>query len=132
MKPPYWMSRLILVCWGGHLALFTLLAPDSISGIAVHRMGGTGFVCILMLALLSICGLVDSVANDFLPARCAPTLRDYRHVGFMAMALTLVVLGGGITLKSGVTIILLSYLLPAFFATVVTWQDLFSRHGASA
>lgn len=122
-----WLARLVIASWAGHIAIFTFLAPESMSAQAVHSVGLIGLVLLTTLALVSLLAVADNAVNDFMPEHFRLWTKQYRHIGFMGMAITLVMLGGMVALKSGVTVILLSYLLPAFFSVLVAWTDMFAR-----
>lgn len=127
MTPRNWLARLVIATWAGHIAVFTFLAPQSLSAHAVHSVGPIGYCLLAALAFLSLMAIADNAVNDFLPERFKLFTKELRHVGFMAMAITLVMLGGLVATKSGVTVILMAYLLPALFAVVVAWTDMFAR-----
>jgi hypothetical protein len=126
--PPYWLSRLVIATWAGHLPLVTWLTPESMSGRAIAASGAIAGLFLLVLAFTSIVAIVDVCINDLLPDRWQLPVIQFRHVGFMGMALSLLMLAGVVGIRHGVTALLLSYLLPAFFAVLVTWMDIFVRH----
>lgn len=127
----HWFGRLIIATWAGHIAIIGLLAPETMVGRYLMEGGLMGYLMAAALAVLAGTSLVDSAINDFLPARFTSALRNWRHMGFMAMAIVLTMLGAAIAVKTRVTLILPSFLLPALFAVVVTWLDMFSRHRGS-
>lgn len=128
MRTPHWLSRLMAAVWAGHIPVLTWLAPDSLSARATAHAGSIAGFFMLLLAVSAALALVDSAVNDLLPKRFVLRLRDHRHVGFMAMALSLFMLAGIVATRTGPSPLLLAYLLPGFFAAIVVWPDMFSRH----
>ncbi|MBC7603877.1 MAG: hypothetical protein H7255_14615 [Ramlibacter sp.] len=124
----HWLARLVISAWGGHIPVIALLVPESLMGRALAQVGAMGVVMMLALLVLALCGLMDSAINDILPKRFTTTLMYHRHIGFMAMAIVLVLVGGTIAIKSGAPAVLASFLIPAGFCVWVTAADLYSRH----
>lgn len=135
VRPRNWFARLVIATWAGHMVPVAIFAPDSLMARALTSAGAHSFFLIGALGALTAIALADSFINDALPARFQFQAKNYRHVGFMGMAIVLVLLGGVVATRSGNHIVLLSFLLPALFAVVVTWLDIFDRHanyGAAA
>jgi hypothetical protein len=127
VTPRTWLARMVIATWAGNIAIFTFLAPESLSAQAVHKVGPMGFLLLATLAFVSMMAIADNAVNDFLPERFQLFTKRYRHVGFMSMAIALVMLGGLVAIRTGATVVLMSYLLPAAFAVIVAWTDLFAR-----
>ena len=123
----HWFSRLIIAAWAGHIPVFALLVPDSITGAALERTGPVGYLTMAAIALFSLLALADGAINDLMPARFSSCLREYRHVGFMALAIALVLMGAALAVKAATPMLLPSFLLPALFSVAVTWLDLYDR-----
>ena len=126
--PRYWLSRLIVCTWAGALGIATLLNPDSIAGRALLGHG-FGELFLRVLVVCSAIGMLDTVTND-LGRRGMHMLRDWRHVGFCAIAMILVLLAAVICLQLRRFSLAAFWFLPAFFAFLITWLDLFARHDA--
>jgi hypothetical protein len=109
-----------------HSALF-ISGPDSITGTALERTGAAGYLTMAAIASFSMVALADSAINDLLPARFTSPLMNYRHIGFMALATALVIMGGVLAVISRQPLLLPSFLLPALFSVGVTWLDLYDR-----
>jgi hypothetical protein len=124
----HWLARLVIASWAGHIPLIALLVPESLTARGLERTGPIGVVIMIVLAVCALISLVDSAINDMLPDRFTSALMFHRHVGFMAIALALVLTGGAIAMHSRSAAVLPSFLLPALFAVVVTWLDLHARH----
>lgn len=124
----HWLARLAVSVWAANIAAVSLLAPESLSGRALASSGVMGYVMMFILLGVSLFSLFDIAVNDLMPERFTSALRNWRHVGFMAMAIALTMLGTAIAIKSQVHIILASFLIPAFLAVVVTWADMLDRH----
>lgn len=125
--PRHWYPRLIIAMWAGHIPVVTWLSPDSLSGRAVAG-SGVGALCMLVLAIAAVVAVLDVIVNDVLPDNFHLGVMHRRHVGYMAMALALLMLAGIVGTIHGPTAILFTYILPAAFAIGITWLDLFTRH----
>ena len=123
----HWFARLAIASWAGHIALFAFLVPASITGAALDRTGSLGYLTMAAIGVFSLAALADGAINDLAPARFTSCLMHYRHIGFMGLAILLVVMGGALALKSRQPMLLPSFLLPALFCVVVTWLDLYDR-----
>lgn len=125
----HWLARLVIGTWSLQIPLVALMAPESLAGRALAAAGEIGLLMMILLALLASLALVDSAANDLLPGSWAQVLMHHRHVGFMALAICLVITGGGIASITKTPVMLVSFLLPAAFCVAATYLDLYSRHG---
>lgn len=125
--PPYWLSRFIIACWAGSNVLLSLTRPDSLTALALADSGPMGAVALGLLG--SMCGIaiIDCLVNDLMPDRYTLATISHRHLGFMAIAIVLVLIAGVIAKHDGASLLLLAYLLPAAFAVIVTFLDLFAR-----
>lgn len=127
--PRFWLSRLMVSAWAAHLPIVTWMAPDSLSARALDNSGPAGRWAQLALVLLALSAVIDGLVNDALPERFQLLTKRYRHVGFMAMSIVLVMLAfaivaGGAAQRPVIT----SYLLCALFAAWVACLDLRARH----
>lgn len=126
----HWLARIVIGAWALHLPFVTFLAPDSISARGVAAGGLFAFLLMVTLAVVALLALADSAVNDLMPERFVSVLMYHRHIGFMLMAVLLVMVGGSISVETGNSIILAPYLLPAVFAVAVTVLDLHAKRGA--
>jgi hypothetical protein len=126
-KPRFWLSRLMAACWAGHLPIITFWAPDSLSARALERTGSTGTIVLALLLAIAIGGVFDVIVSDIFPGRFDLAIRRHRHVGFMAMAILLVMLAFAIVSTGQYLPAVLSYLLAAGFAAWVAALDLRAR-----
>lgn len=129
VRPRYWLGRMILSCWVLSNTLITMFRPESLSAQRFLDAGPFGAFVLLLLLLLTSIAVLDGVVNDLMPTRFA--FRQgvaYRHIGFMAIAICLTLEASVIALRDGVTVLLVAYFLPASFAVVLTFFDLFARH----
>lgn len=118
----------MVACWAGHLPLVTWLAPESLSAQVLLRSGSIAPFFMLVLALCSGIALLDILVNDLFPKRFhLPTL-GARHIGYMAMAISLLMLSGIVASRVGLSAILISYLLAATFSAGIAGLDLKARH----
>jgi hypothetical protein len=126
----HWLARIVIAAWALHIPLVALYARESIAGRALATAGLGGLALLVLLAAIAGLALLDSAVNDshLLPSRLTQFLMAYRHVGFMLLALVLVVAGGGIALHAHSPIVFTSFFLPAAFCVVVTYDDLYARH----
>lgn len=124
----HWLARLIIGAWVFQIPLFGFLSPESLMGRALDRTSHMGLLMMTALLAFSSLALADSLISDILPARFSTCLMHYRHVGFMSMALVLVITGGGFAVTLRAPLVLSSFLVPALFCVVVTVADLWSRH----
>jgi hypothetical protein len=127
-KNRHWLSRLIIATWSLSLPLNTYFGPPGPLLFGVEWSGPMGDVMMALVAGLATLALADSALNDWYPGDLGNTLMNYRHLGFMGLAVVLVVAGGGIAVSSQTPVVLASFLLPALFCVVVTFLDLHVRH----
>ena len=125
--PPYWLSRLIIACWAGANALTAATRPDSLTARALADSGPPGLIALAVLMCMCAAAIADCAVNDLLPERFTLRTINYRHLGFMGIAIVLVLISGVIAHYDGHSMLLVSYLLPAWFAVIVTFLDLFAR-----
>jgi hypothetical protein len=118
----------MVASWCGHLPIVTWLSPDSLSGRAIAHSGPIGGTFMLVLFVASVVAVLDVIVNDIMPPRYRLAVMDRRHIGYMGMSLSLLMIAGVVGARVGPTPLLLSYVLPAMFAAGVTWLDLFARH----
>lgn len=131
--PRYWMSRLMLSCWTGSTGLVIATRPDSITA---HLLGfGSsviGTLCVILLIVFALFGVADFFINDLLPDRYRLAIIEHRHWGFVGMVAVLLLISSAIAMRDGVTFLLLPYLLPAAFAAVISFIDIFARDRKTA
>ena len=126
--PNYWLSRLIISCWAGSNVVVGIFRPDSLTAEALVASGR--WACRRCTCLASWSPSPSPMVSS---TTCCPsdspllTIR-YRHLGFMGMAIVMVMIAGVIGRTEGASMFLIAYLLPAAFATAVTFLDLFWRH----
>lgn len=125
--PAYWLSRFIVACWAGSNALVGMSRPDSLTAQALQDSGPMGAVALALLGIMCSIAIIDCFVNDLLPDRFTLCTISHRHLGFMAIAIVLVLIAGVIAKHDGVSMLLLAYLMPAALAVLVTFLDLFAR-----
>ena len=126
--PNYWLSRLIISCWVGSNVVVGIFRPDSLTAEALVASGPLGMPALYLLGLMVAIAIADGFVNDMLPERFTLLTIRYRHLVFMGMAVVMVMIAGVIGRTEGASMFLIAYLLPAAFATAVTFLDLFWRH----
>ncbi len=129
--PPYWLSRFIVACWAGSNVLVGMTRPDSLTAVALSESGPIGFWVLALLGVMCALAALDCIVNDLMPDRYTLSTISHRHLGFMGIAIVLVLIAGVITRYDGASLLLLAYLLPAAFAVIVTFLDLFARRRKS-
>lgn len=128
MKPRYWLSRLMAASWAAHLPFVTWMAPDSLSGRALAASGAMSHVAMVLVVILSAVAVLDMAVNDAMPDRFQLLTIRYRHVGFLAISILLVMLAFVIVHAGTQLPVITSYLLAAGFSAWVAWLDLAARH----
>ena len=126
----HWLARVVLGFWALQIPLVATWAPHSASGRALAAAGAWGGVGMLVLTLLASLAILDSAINDsqLLPSPLTQFLMSQRHIGFMLLAIALVLTGGGIAVHAKAPILFVSFVIPAVFCVVVTCLDLSGRH----
>jgi hypothetical protein len=124
----HWLARVTLGLWSLQIPVIAFLAPETVVGRALEQAGTPGFFFMFALAVLAGIALVDSAVNGLRPSAHTVCMLSQRHVGFMLLAIVLVVAGGGIThVTHSPPVVLLSFFTPAALCVAVTWLDLFGR-----
>lgn len=126
------IPRLMVTVWAGQLPLANYAAPSSLVAEAMQGAGSIAGFFMLALAACVLASLVDSLLADALPARYTSPFKDYRHLGFMFMCVSLLMLGGILATRAGSFVLLVALLSPAMFAALVVWPDMKSRHEGAA
>ena len=126
MKQRYWLSRFITALWAGTTAYVTLDNPDSLAARALEQSGALGAAFLYGLLIVAALAIVDSACNDLADDSSMPWLREWRHVGFSAMAIVLLLLGTVVAIGTRSSLCLV-FLLPALCAALITWLDLWAR-----
>jgi hypothetical protein len=129
MTPRYWLSRVTIaleVLVG--VVLVGWLESASITAQAIERTGWAGWLLLLVLGAACVICIVDVIVNDLMPARFTlHMVKHWRHVGLLAIAMLLAMLGVLVSFTFGYTTLLLFYWLNAALAASTAFFDAFAR-----
>ncbi len=131
MKPRYWLARTILALWVLTQALVILSEPQSLAARSLSQSGPMGAFFLCTLAIVSSVALADVLLND-VRWRLWAFARDWRHVGFMVMAMLQVMLASVIQKAIGFSPLLLTFWIPAALCIGIVPLDMVARHRTTA
>lgn len=127
--PNYWSIRLYLSLSVLILALTTIFDPARLAYRIIAASGAAGFWCILGLACLSLCAVIDVVVNDLLPDHCCLHCTErYRHLVYMGLALGLMSTAFVIAQHVGLASLHAELVLESSIAAALAFIDLYQRH----
>lgn len=124
LRPPrYWVTRLLVASWAACTALVVLLGWRDDGAVADWLARA--------LIVSSAIAFADVLVNDWMPERYVLCTIYFRHIGYMAIAFMLVFMAWAVMVRDGrgISIHVLQFFVPAAWSVVVTFLDLFYRHG---
>lgn len=128
--PRYWLARLIVALEVlVTVVIVSWFEEASLTAQAIERTGEFGWVVVVLLAGACMVAIADGLFNDILHRRCRwfVSAKNGRHLGFLAIAILLGVLGVLVAFTSGFTPLLLVYWINAALAAVAAFLDAFAR-----
>jgi len=114
-------------------ALFTNLLGLAVPQAFIYKMvvatGAWGWFVLIVMSILSFAGLIETIINDFLPARfAAPRLLEWRH----NLTMSVVICYGALiwfSVEIQSYVVLSLYLLQIVFMSIKAFADVRHRYG---